>query len=267
MSDNGGVHTNSGIPNKAFADLALGARRPRLGEGRADLVRDAPGSAHAPQRDLPAVRRANRCDGRRLYGTGSDEVNAVLACWERRRRQRRVMAGQPERIELERTGGFANIPLRASVPVSALIRRRASRHRRAARAPAGRSTGGRRPGPLPIRPHDHRGRPATPRAHRGASGRRSVACTRRPDGTRGHARKSASRVIARLGVRAARVVDQRCTGRLGAGSALAGRVSTAAPMRARRAGSSTSRSVFTQSRRSVSWRSAERTSTGQSSQL
>jgi emfourin len=30
------------------------------------------------------------------------------------------MAEQPERIELERTGGFANIPLRASVPVSAL---------------------------------------------------------------------------------------------------------------------------------------------------
>jgi hypothetical protein len=30
------------------------------------------------------------------------------------------MAEQPERIELERSGGFANIPVRASVPISAL---------------------------------------------------------------------------------------------------------------------------------------------------
>jgi hypothetical protein len=30
------------------------------------------------------------------------------------------MAEQPERIELERTGGFANVPVRASVPMSAL---------------------------------------------------------------------------------------------------------------------------------------------------
>ena len=31
-----------------------------------------------------------------------------------------MTAEQPERIELERTGGFANIPVRASVPLTAL---------------------------------------------------------------------------------------------------------------------------------------------------
>ena len=39
--DNGGVHINSGIPNRAFYLAASGDRRLRLGEGRADLVRDA----------------------------------------------------------------------------------------------------------------------------------------------------------------------------------------------------------------------------------
>ena len=59
MSDNGGVHTNSGIPNKAFAELSPGARRAGVGEGRAHLVRDAARPAGAHERDLPRVRGAH----------------------------------------------------------------------------------------------------------------------------------------------------------------------------------------------------------------
>ena len=48
------------------------------------------------------------------------------------------MAGEPARIELERSGGFANIPLRAAVPADALdAQERAGLEALLARAPAG----------------------------------------------------------------------------------------------------------------------------------
>ena len=81
MSDNGGVHTNSGIPNKAFAELAPRAGRAGVGAGRADLVRDAARPAGAHERDLPRVRGPHVAAARPLHGAGSEEANAVEACW------------------------------------------------------------------------------------------------------------------------------------------------------------------------------------------
>ena len=90
MSDNGGVHTNSGIPNKAFAELALALGGHGVGEGRAHLVRDAARpAACARTRPSASSRAALRRRRGRLYGAGSDEVDAVIACWERRGRDRR----------------------------------------------------------------------------------------------------------------------------------------------------------------------------------
>ncbi len=79
LADNGGVHTNSGIPNKAFADLAL-----KLGEhawekaGRVwyETLRDPRVRADATFRQFAGRTLATT---RRLYGSGSDEVNAVTA--------------------------------------------------------------------------------------------------------------------------------------------------------------------------------------------
>ena len=53
--DNGGVHINSGIPNKAFYLAAVGHRRLRVGGARPHLVRVAPG-VHADH-GLPGLRR------------------------------------------------------------------------------------------------------------------------------------------------------------------------------------------------------------------
>ena len=62
--DNGGVHINSGIPNKAFHNVAMAARRQRLGEGRRDLVLGAPGSSRRADRSLPDLREGDRPRGK-----------------------------------------------------------------------------------------------------------------------------------------------------------------------------------------------------------
>jgi hypothetical protein len=53
------------------------------------------------------------------------------------------MAGEPERIEFARTGGFANIPMRADVPADALDpRERAGVDALLSREPAGEAVAG-----------------------------------------------------------------------------------------------------------------------------
>ena len=82
MSDNGGVHTNSGIPNKAFAELALALGGPaweRAGRIWYETLRDPQVRANATFREFAGRTAAA---ARSLYGAGSDEVNAVVACWD-----------------------------------------------------------------------------------------------------------------------------------------------------------------------------------------
>ncbi|MDX6718248.1 MAG: hypothetical protein QOJ63_502 [Solirubrobacteraceae bacterium] len=82
MSDNGGVHTNSGIPNKAFADLALklgGHSWEKAGRIWYETLRDPRVRANATFRQFAGRTTAT---ARRLYGTGSGEANAVVACWK-----------------------------------------------------------------------------------------------------------------------------------------------------------------------------------------
>jgi Zn-dependent metalloprotease len=82
MTDNGGVHTNSGIPNKAFADLALALGGPaweKAGRIWYDTLRDPQVRTNATFRDFAGRTAAA---ARALYGAGSPEVNAVTAAWD-----------------------------------------------------------------------------------------------------------------------------------------------------------------------------------------
>jgi Zn-dependent metalloprotease len=82
MSDNGGVHTNSGIPNKAFADLALnlgGHAWEKAGRVWYETLRD-PGVR--PNATFQQFAGRTAATAGRLYGTGSAEADAVVACWE-----------------------------------------------------------------------------------------------------------------------------------------------------------------------------------------
>jgi Zn-dependent metalloprotease len=82
MSDNGGVHTNSGIPNKAFAELALALGGPaweKAGRIWYETLRDPQVRANATFREFAGRTAAA---ARQLYGAGSPEVNAVEACWD-----------------------------------------------------------------------------------------------------------------------------------------------------------------------------------------
>jgi Zn-dependent metalloprotease len=81
MSDNGGVHTNSGIPNKAFVELALklgGHAWEKAGRIWYETLRDPRVRANATFAQFAGVTAAT---ARRLYGSGSGEANAVVACW------------------------------------------------------------------------------------------------------------------------------------------------------------------------------------------
>lgn len=82
MSDNGGVHTNSGIPNKAFADLSLklgGHAWEKAGRIWYETLRDPRVHANATFRQFAGRTATN---ARRLFGAGSDEANAVVASWD-----------------------------------------------------------------------------------------------------------------------------------------------------------------------------------------
>ncbi len=80
-SDNGGVHVNSGIPNKAFhlTALALGG----YAWERAGLIwyRTLTGGALTPTADFAAFVRASVATAAQDYGERSEEVDAVRAGW------------------------------------------------------------------------------------------------------------------------------------------------------------------------------------------
>jgi Zn-dependent metalloprotease len=81
-ADNGGVHINSGIPNRAFClvSLALGGN-----------AWDAPariwyetltGGTLRPTATFAAFARATAASAKDLFGTGSGEHDAVRSAWE-----------------------------------------------------------------------------------------------------------------------------------------------------------------------------------------
>ena len=81
QSDNGGVHTNSGIPNKAFHDYAValgGNAWGRAGRVWYETLRD-PGLGTDAQ--FVAFARITLSTAQRLYGTEGDEVAALQDAW------------------------------------------------------------------------------------------------------------------------------------------------------------------------------------------
>ena len=81
QSDNGGVHTNSGIPNKAFHDLAVdlgGHAWEKAGRIWYDTLRDP---RLRPDAHFVGFARLTLRTTRRLYGADAAEVVAVQDAW------------------------------------------------------------------------------------------------------------------------------------------------------------------------------------------
>ena len=82
QSDNGGVHTNSGIPNKAFHDLAVelgGNAWEKAGRIWYETLRDARLKTDA---HFASFARITLGTARRLYGANGVEVAAVQGAWK-----------------------------------------------------------------------------------------------------------------------------------------------------------------------------------------
>lgn len=82
MDDNGGVHINSGIPNKAFYLVATslgGYAWERAGRIWYETLRDP---ALRPRSRFRRFARLTEATASRLYGTGSAEHEAVTGAWE-----------------------------------------------------------------------------------------------------------------------------------------------------------------------------------------
>jgi Zn-dependent metalloprotease len=79
--DNGGVHINSGIPNRAFylAAHALGGHTATV-VGRVWVPDVDPGPQG--QHHLPAVRRRDDGPAVRLYGARSEAANVIAEAWK-----------------------------------------------------------------------------------------------------------------------------------------------------------------------------------------
>ncbi|HXX79123.1 MAG TPA: M4 family metallopeptidase, partial [Ktedonobacteraceae bacterium] len=81
-SDNGGIHINSGIPNRAFylTAIALGGYAwEKAGRIWYEALRDDHLKPKAQFRDFARITLAN---ARQLYGDNSDEAQAVKYGWE-----------------------------------------------------------------------------------------------------------------------------------------------------------------------------------------
>ena len=81
VSDNGGVHTNSGIPNKAFHDLAIelgGNSWEKAGRIWYETLRSPRVKPNATFTEFAACSVAK---AGRLYGSDSAEAKAVKGSW------------------------------------------------------------------------------------------------------------------------------------------------------------------------------------------
>jgi Zn-dependent metalloprotease len=82
VDDNGGVHTNSGIPNRAFYLVATklgGSAWDRAGRIWYESLRDPTLSRTSGFRRFGHLTERV---AKRLYGEGSDEATAVADAWE-----------------------------------------------------------------------------------------------------------------------------------------------------------------------------------------
>jgi Zn-dependent metalloprotease len=79
--DNGGVHINSGIPNRAFY-LAATAIGGSAWEGAGRIWFDTLGGGLSPATDFSAFASATMESADRRFGAGSSESDAVAAAWE-----------------------------------------------------------------------------------------------------------------------------------------------------------------------------------------
>jgi Thermolysin metallopeptidase, alpha-helical domain/Thermolysin metallopeptidase, catalytic domain len=83
VADNGGVHTNVGIPDHAFYTIAMilgGHAWERAGRIWYEALSDA---RLKPTTNFRTFARTTRATAARLYGDRSDEAAAVLAGWEK----------------------------------------------------------------------------------------------------------------------------------------------------------------------------------------
>jgi Zn-dependent metalloprotease len=93
FNDNGGVHINSGIPNKAFFEAAMamgGYAWEHAGRIWYETLRD---SALKPNTGFKRFAKLTASTAARLYGTGSDPAQIVIAAWAKVGIQ--VTAGAP----------------------------------------------------------------------------------------------------------------------------------------------------------------------------
>jgi Zn-dependent metalloprotease len=75
-SDSGGVHANSGIPNRAFYETAI-----RIGTNKAGKIWIESLEHFSEDIDLPKASRLIYQAAVRLYGEGSSEAEGVKAGW------------------------------------------------------------------------------------------------------------------------------------------------------------------------------------------
>jgi Zn-dependent metalloprotease len=81
FNDNGGVHINSGIPNKAFYEAAVamgGYAWEHAGRIWYETLRDA---ALKPNTGFKRFAKLTASTAARLYGQGSDQEQIVMAAW------------------------------------------------------------------------------------------------------------------------------------------------------------------------------------------
>jgi hypothetical protein len=75
--DQGGIHTNSGIPNKAFYEAAVKIGTENAGRIWVEALKDFKGDV-----DMPRASRVIKDAAARLYGANSREADAVAAAWK-----------------------------------------------------------------------------------------------------------------------------------------------------------------------------------------
>lgn len=135
--DNGGVHTNSGIPNKAFHDLAV-ALGGNAWEVAGRIWYDAITGDIKADCDFAAFAALTVAAASARYGQGSAEAAAVTAAWEGVGVTAGVAApaptpgggsppdggspapGHSTEVTVRRTGGIAGMVRESTVPLAAL---------------------------------------------------------------------------------------------------------------------------------------------------
>jgi hypothetical protein len=123
--DNGGVHINSGIPNRGFylAATAIGGNAwEKAGKVWYVTLRDR----LRPKSDFKAAAMLTVTVAKELFGARSVVAQAVNDAWA----QVGVFLGSAMRVKLERSGGLANVHRSVSVDAAALAPERAEELRR-----------------------------------------------------------------------------------------------------------------------------------------